>query len=62
MTLNSLKSTWKQLKLQNSFDVIDQDEVLRIIETTETVAINKTRRLLTNSAMFLILMICFHGG
>ena len=62
MILNSLKPAWQLLKFQRSLNTIDSEEVLRIIDTTEVVVYNKTQRILTNSAVFLTLMICCQGG
>lgn len=62
MIINDLKSTWKLLKLTNSLNAIDHEEILKIIAPTEELISNNSRRLFSNLVMFLFLLICCQGG
>jgi hypothetical protein len=60
MQLNNLESAWKQLKLSNAMQPIEPKEILAIIEMTEQV--NRTKLVLLNLVMFIMITICCQGG
>lgn len=62
MNLNNLKPAWRQFRLLNSMQPMEQDEILFIIEHAEDMTIGRFNRLLINSVMFIVLTICCQGG
>ena len=62
MNLSDLKPAWRQFRLLNSLEWMDQEEILYIIKRTQHLTGNSLQRMLFNAAMFIILMICCQGG
>lgn len=62
MSLDNLKPAWQQFRLLNSMDSIEKDEILFIIERTHDIGISKTRLVLINLIMVVVLTICCQGG
>lgn len=63
MNLNNLKPAWEQYKFQNSLEGFSSHAVLEFIESQEAEMTSyRTKRILANVAMFLLLMICCQGG
>ena len=62
MSLNNLKPAWRQFRLYNSMQSLDQEEMLWLLERVERLTTNKTNRFLVNAIMFIVLTICCQGG
>jgi hypothetical protein len=62
MNLNNLKPAWKQLRLYNSMQPIDQHEILLILERAEGIAVSKNYRSLISIMMVAVLTFCCQGG
>jgi hypothetical protein len=62
MNLNNLKPAWRQFLLFNSMQPIDQKEILFIIERADCQTIRRLPRFITNTIMFIILIVCCQGG
>ncbi len=62
MNLNNLKPAWKQFLLFNSMQPIDQKEILFIIERGDRQTIKRLPGFMTNTIMFIILIVCCQGG
>ena len=62
MHLNNLKIAWKQLKVMNSIQLIESDEILSIIEKPENMNKIKLQRLLFGLVMFIFITIFCQGG
>lgn len=62
MNLNNLKPAWRQFVLFNSMQAMEQEEILFIIERADRQTIRRWPRLMTNTIMFIILIICCQGG
>ncbi|OEK04866.1 hypothetical protein BFP71_15620 [Roseivirga misakiensis] len=62
MLLNDLKPAWKRLKVINSLQPIDSNDILAIIELPQQANKNKLQGLAINVAMFIIIAICCQGG
>lgn len=62
MNLDNLKPSWRQFRLLNSMQLLDQEEILFILERAEGIAISKTNRFLMNPIMFIVLTFCCQGG
>ncbi len=62
MNLDDLKPAWRQFRLSNSMQSIQQKEILLMLERAESMAINKTDPLMMNSFMFIVLTTFCQGG
>ena len=63
MNLNNLKPAWRQFQLLNSMQPIDQEEILLMIEGADRHTIKGLLpRFMTNTIMFIILIVCCQGG
>jgi hypothetical protein len=62
MNLNDLKPAWKQFRLINSMQPIDQDEILSIIERADREAVRRLPRFMTNTIVVIVLIICCQAG
>jgi hypothetical protein len=62
MNLNNLKPAWRQFLLFNSMQPTDQKEILSIIERADRQTLRRWPRFMTNTIMFVILIVCFQGG
>jgi hypothetical protein len=62
MNLNDLKPAWRQFRLINSMQPIDQEEILLIIERADRETISRLPRFMTNTIVFVILIICCQAG
>jgi hypothetical protein len=62
MNLNNLKPAWRQFRLVNSMQPLDQNEILLMLERAEGTAVSKTNRLLMHTVMFVLLIFCCQGG
>lgn len=62
MNLNNLKPAWRQFRLLNSVQLMDQEEILAMLERAEGMAVNKTNRFLMHTIMFIVLTCCCQGG
>ena len=60
MQLSEFESAWKQLKLSNAMHQIESKEILSIIEMPEHVS--KTKFVLLNLVMFIMITIFCQGG
>ena len=60
MQLNDFESAWKQLKLLDAMHPIESKEILSIIEVAEHV--NRTKMVLLNLSMFIVITIFCQGG
>lgn len=60
MQLNDLESAWKQLKLLDAMHHIESKEILSIIEKDGHV--NRTKLVLHNLVMFIMITIFCQGG
>jgi len=62
MNLNKLKPAWRQFRLVNSMQPIDQEEILLIIERADVHTAARLPRFMADAALFFMLMLCFQGG
>lgn len=62
MNLSNLKPAWRQFLLFNSMQPMDQKEILFIIEQADRRTIRRLPRVMTNTIMFIVLVICSQGG
>jgi len=63
MNLDNLKSGWQQYKLKNSFDSIEEKEILSIIEAGKRrPAWQAYRRITQNALIYAFLLTCLSGG
>lgn len=62
MNLNNLKPAWRQFLLFNSMQPIDQREILSIIERADRQTMGRSSRVMANTVMVIILIICCQGG
>jgi len=62
MNLNNLKPAWRQFQVVNSMQSIDKEEILSIIERAESMTANTINRLLMNSVIIVVLIVCCQGG
>jgi hypothetical protein len=63
MNLNDLKPAWKQFRILNSIEAIDEKEILFIIEEADRrPALGRLPVFLTNTVLFIMLTICCQGG
>jgi hypothetical protein len=62
MNLNYLKPAWRQLRVMNSMQGMNQEEILLILEGAEMMAISKTNRLLMLSIVFMVITFFCQGG
>ncbi|MEO7988524.1 MAG: hypothetical protein ABI663_03225 [Chryseolinea sp.] len=62
MNLNNLKPAWRQLRVLNSMQGMNQEEILLILEGTEIMAISKTNRLLMLTIVFMVITFFCQGG
>ena len=61
MQLERFKPAWQQIKLEEGMKPMSTASVLKLIETPQS-AVNRTKSLLVNLGMFLILLIISQGG
>ena len=61
MQLERFKPAWQQIKLEEGMKPMSAASVLKLIETPHS-AVNRTKSLLVNLGMFLILLIISQGG
>jgi hypothetical protein len=62
MNLNNLKPAWRQFRLMNSIPRMDQNEILFILESAESMAVSKTNRLVVHAMVFIVLTFFCQGG
>ena len=62
MNLSNLKPAWRQFRLLNSMQPMDQGEILFILERVEGMAVSKAHRFLINAIMFIVFTFCCQGG
>jgi hypothetical protein len=62
MNLDNLKPAWRQFRLSNSMQVMDQKEILFMLEGAEGITISKSNRLLMYTIVFIVLTFCCQGG
>jgi len=62
MNLDNLKPAWRQFRLANALQPIDQEEILAILERADHDAIGRLPRLLTNTIVVIVLIICCQAG
>jgi hypothetical protein len=62
MNLNNLKPAWRQFRLVNSMQRMDQKEILFMLERAEGMATSKSNRLLMYTIVFIVLTFCCQGG
>ena len=62
MNINNLKPAWRQLRVLNSMQSMDKEEILLIIARAEDRSMGKIHRGLINSILFTVVIICCQGG
>ena len=62
MNLNNLKPAWRQWRVLNSMQGMNQEEILLILEGAEIMAISKTNRLLMLTIVFMVITFFCQGG
>lgn len=62
MNLSNLKPAWRQLRLLNSMQPMDQKEILLMLDRAEGITLSKTHRSVMITFMFLVLTFCCQGG
>ena len=62
MHLNNLKTAWQQLKIMNAMPSIESNEILSIIEESESTNNLKLQRLFFDLAMFILITFICQGG
>jgi hypothetical protein len=62
MNLDNLKPAWQQLKVLNSMQALDREEILLTIERAEGLVINKTNQVLITDFMFIVVTLCCQAG
>ncbi|MEZ4974449.1 MAG: hypothetical protein R2820_14145 [Cyclobacteriaceae bacterium] len=62
MNLSNLKPAWRQYRLMNSMQSMDQVEVLSILDRAEEIAVSTAHNYLINAAMFMVLTLFCQGG
>ncbi len=62
MNLNNLKPAWKQFVLFNSLQPIDQEEILLIIDQVDRQTVKRLPGYITNTIVFIMLVVCCQGG
>lgn len=60
MQLHDLEPAWKQFKLSNAMYPVESKEILAIIEISRPV--NRSRLVLLNQVMFVMIMMFCQGG
>jgi len=61
MNLDNLKAAWRQYRVLNSLENIDNEEILFIIEQADSRAVSFSR-IVTNALLFIALTVCCQGG
>jgi len=62
MNLNDLKPAWKQFRLINGLQPVDQEEILPMIERADRETLSRLPRWMTNAFVFVVLIICCQAG
>jgi hypothetical protein len=62
MNLNDLKPAWRQFRLFNALQPMDQEEILSIIAQAERQTTGRLPRFMTNTVVFMILIVCCQAG
>ena len=62
MNLNNLKPAWRQFRLFNSMQPIDQNEILFIIERADRQTVKRVPGFMTATIVFIILTVFCQGG
>lgn len=62
MNLSNLRPAWRQYRLVNSMQSMDQAEVLSILDRVEGMAVSTTHSYLINAVMFTVLTFFCQGG
>jgi hypothetical protein len=62
MNLNNLKPAWRQFRLINAMQPIDQEEILLIIERAERQLPGRLPRFVVNTVVFIVLIVCCQAG
>lgn len=62
MSLSNLKPAWRHFRLVNSMQPVSREEILRILESGEEIAVNKTHRFLMNTLVFVVFTFSHTGG
>ncbi len=62
MNLDNLKPAWRQFKLFNSMQSVDQNEILSIIERAERQTTSRLPIFVINTIMFIMLTVSCQGG
>lgn len=62
MHLDNLRTAWKQLKIMNSLQLIESNEILSIIEEPENLNIFKKQRIFVGLAILLLITLFCQGG
>ena len=62
MKLDNLKPAWRQYRLMNALQPIQEKEILSIIEHADPMVTTKSYRMIINMALFIALIIFCQGG
>jgi hypothetical protein len=62
MHLNNLKTAWSQLKIMNSLQLAESNEILSIIEEPENLNNFKKQRIFIGLAIFLLITLFCQAG
>jgi hypothetical protein len=62
MNLNNLKPAWRQFRLFNAMQPIDQEEILLIIARAERQTTGRLPRFMINTIVFIVLIVCCQAG
>lgn len=62
MNLNNLKPAWRQFRLSNSMQVMNQKEIIHLLESAERRTEGHSYGLTMNAIMFILLTLCCQGG
>lgn len=62
MELDNFKPTWRIMKIQQSQRCIQREEILSIIEVKEKAFRFTVQKLLANSMLLVVIMLCCQGG
>jgi hypothetical protein len=62
MNLNNLKPAWRQFRLINSMEPIDQEEILSIIAGADRETIKRMPMFMINTIMVMVLIVFCQAG
>jgi hypothetical protein len=62
MNLDNLKPAWNKFKALNSMQQFNHGQILLMLESPESIGVNRTYRYMMGAIMFIVLTVCCQGG